>query len=479
MKKLVLSALLILSCSFRQEIQRSSKEQLTALQSAIDKLILDVDPNVHVGIEVVSVKTGKKIYQKNANQLFIPASSLKLFTGAAALYQLGNDFQFETQILSDGKIKDGVLEGNLYLKGSGNPEFTLENLEELVFSLKLAQIDEVTGSVIADNTDFDGIVQGPGWLWDEEAEYWNSPMDALVVNHSCLNLWVKPAEKASKPPLVYVYPKTPFVTIQNTATTVEKTGELKVGRKPSSKENLIEICGSLQMNQCAKEYQVPLESPHLYSIHLLKDLLTKFGIRFNGYLTARGTPAKASLIATHRSQPLGILVQKMMKESDNLAADCIFKKLGQKRYGSPGSWQNGGQSVREFLTQKVGLDVENMVMFDGCGLSRYNLVSPHQVVSLLSWMQKQFKCSAEFMASLPIAGVDGTLKNRMTNLQHNVRAKTGGMSGVSSLSGYLTTKDGDLLAFSIITNGFVKPSIDYKYQLEDKICTLLAEFSYH
>ena len=441
------------------------------------------DSNAHIGIEVVSVKTGQKLYQKNAGQLFVPASNLKLFTAAAVLASLGQEYRFATQLFTDGEVRKNTLKGNLFLKGSGNPEFSLDDLEEMVFQLKLQQVQEISGDLIVDNTDFDGISQGPGWMWDEGAEYWNSPMDAITVNHSCMKIWVKPAAQISEAPLIYVYPKTSFVNVQNTATTVNKGGELKVSRQVMShqNQNLIEVKGAVTIENKAQEYMVPVDSPHLYAIHLLKELLSKYGIRFHGRILSQATPRNAKLIASHLSPPLAILVRNMMKSSDNLAADCFFKKLGNIRYGEAGTWQNGAQAVREFLAARVGIDVSELVVLDGSGISRYNLISPHQIVNFLVWVQKQHQFCAEFTASLPIAGVDGSLKHRMAEnpMQGNVRAKTGSMSGISSLSGYVTTKDGDLLAFSVLINGFVKPSKELKRQLEDQICALLAQFSYH
>lgn len=462
-------------------VQRSSKDQINALQASLERLIIPFDRSVHIGIEIASVRTGQKLYQKNAGRLFVPASSLKLFTAAAVLASLGQDFQFETRLLTDGEIRQNVLKGNLYLKGSGDPEFSLDALEAMVFQLKLNQIKEISGDLIADNTDFDGISQGPGWMWDEGAEYWNSPMDALSVNHNCMKFWIKPANEITKPPLIYVYPKTSYVTVQNIATTIDKEGDLKVARQALSRQNLIEVKGTMQCGKQAKEYRVPIESPQLFAVHLLKDLLQKYGIRLIGGIRVDETPGRVQALAVHRSAPLAVLVRNMMKESDNLAADCFYKKLGQLYYATPGTWQNGGQAVREFLMKRCGIDVSEMVVLDGCGLSRYNLVSPHQMVSFLSWMQKQHACNAEFMASLPISGRDGALKDRLLEkpARGNVRAKTGSMTGVSSLSGYVTTKDGELLAFSIMINGFVKSPKDFKSQLEDQICMLLAQFSFH
>ena len=331
-----------LLCAFKQgaEVQRSSRDQIHALQAAIDRMILKMDPNAHIGIEIASVKTGQKIYQKNGNQTFIPASNGKIFTAAAALAILGQEYRFETRLLADGEVKNGILQGNLYLKGAGDPEFSLEGMEELVFQLKLQQVEQVSGDLIADNTDFDTISQGPGWMWDDGAEYWNSPLDALTVNHNCMKLWIRPASELFKPPVVYMYPKTSYVTVQNSAFTVEKEGALNVGRQEWTQQNIIEVKGGMSIKKAYEEFMVPVEAPHLYAVHLFKDLLAKYGIRLNGTLKVQQTPSQAKIVAAHRSVPLGVIVRNMMKQSDNLAADCLFKKLG------PGSIQRAGNLAK-------------------------------------------------------------------------------------------------------------------------------------
>jgi D-alanyl-D-alanine carboxypeptidase/D-alanyl-D-alanine-endopeptidase (penicillin-binding protein 4) len=169
----------------------------------------------------------------------------------------------------------------------------------------------------------------------------------------------------------------------------------------------------------------------------------------------------------------------MMKDSDNLIADMLFKKMGQVRFGIPGTWKKGTRAVRDFLEKQVGLNTERIVIMDGSGMSRYNLISPHDLVSSLVWMKKQFGCASEFCASLPISGVDGSLAERMQDalLKGKIRAKPGTMTGISSLSGYATTQDGQELAFSIMLSGFTKKTEEYKTQIEDRICSVLVNSS--
>ncbi|MBS0653999.1 MAG: D-alanyl-D-alanine carboxypeptidase/D-alanyl-D-alanine-endopeptidase [Verrucomicrobia bacterium] len=439
-------------------------------------IIQSSDSNVHIGIEIVSLATGKTLYETNAGQLFMPASNMKLITGAAALEILGTDYRFVTKVYTDGFIDKGVLKGNLWIKGSGDPELSTSSLEELVLQLKLKGIHRVQGNLYIDRSDFDGVAQGPGWTWDDGAVVWNSPLDALTVNHSCVDVWVKPNFRDNLPPEVHVYPKTQLVTVDNHALTTEKTEALSVERRWKTKEDIIDVKGCISKEEEVQKFKIPVESPHLYAAYVFRDLLDKNGIKFKGVIGEKKVGPEDKELASYASRPLFEMVVEMMKVSDNLIADSLFKKIGQKVSGSPGSWQNGTEAIKSFLSEKVGLDTSNMVIVDGSGLSRYNLLSPRQLVALLTWIDRQGSISSEFMASLPISGIDGTLSDRMTDpsIKGKVRAKTGSLMGVSTIAGYATTVKGERLVFSIMMNGFTKESSEYKRQVEDRILEFIA-----
>ncbi len=445
----------------------SGKDRLFAFRAGLERIILNADPYVNIGVEVVSLKTGEVLFQKNCHNLLVPASNLKLITGAAALYLLGVDYHFETSLYTDGKIENKMLKGNLYLKGSGDPDLAVRDLEELAFQLQLRGIESVLGNLYVDSTLFDEISQGPGWMWDDQGEKWNAPLAALMLNHSCVDLWIKPHELAGKAPYVYVFPRNDFVEIDNHALTASNDDTLAVERRWRQKENVIDIKGGVSQ---VKHYSIPVENPQLYAASVFSNLLNKGGIDFAGKIEQRAVPDNAVTLATHASRPLSLIVKEMMKSSDNLIADSLFKKIGEARYGKPGNWQKGSKAVRDFLSAKVGVDTQNLVVMDGSGLSRYNLISAHHFTDFLKWMHKEFSCGSEFVASLPISGTDGHLCDRMCKLKGKIRAKTGSMTGISSLCGYVVTKEGELLAFSIIENGFTKPAEEYRTQIEDAIC---------
>lgn len=461
------------------ELPKTAREESYYLTNAIDRIVQQVDPYAHVGIEIVSLKSGQKLYERNALKMFTPASVQKLFTAAAALGILGPNFHFETHLYADRPVDHGILDGNLYFKGSGDPSLTSEHLQNLVFQLTLHGLKTIRGDLLIDHYDFDTVTQGPGWMWDEGAEYWNSPIDGLLVNHSSIAIWVEPGEAVGSQAKIVAYPEVEEVTIQNLVTTSEKPGKCSVSRRWMTKENVIEVEGVIEQKCSPKRYDIPLETPSLYAAQLLRNLLHAQGVQLLGKIHYRKTPDGAVSLAKHSSKPLAELIHPILKQSDNLYSNCLFKKMGQNFTQTLGTWQNGEKALRSFLAHQANLDAANLVLKDGDGESRYNLVSPHQLVVFLTWMQNQFPYFPEFLAALPSSGIDGTLTHRLESptVKGRIRAKTGSMTGVSALSGYIQTQDGEWLAFAILINGFIKPAEEYKKNLEDRICTLLAEFT--
>jgi D-alanyl-D-alanine carboxypeptidase/D-alanyl-D-alanine-endopeptidase (penicillin-binding protein 4) len=453
---------LLLSCSVYSNSKR--------IQEQIDNIVNAVDLNMHIGIEIVSLTTGKIIYSNNASHLFLPASCIKLMTAAAALDLLGPDYRFRTVVYTDGQIEKGVVTGNLWIRGSGDPELSIYSLEELIVQLKRKGIQKINGNLYSDLSGSDGICQGPGWAWDDGAVDWNCPLDALMVNRGCVDIWVKPNRICGVPPDILIDPGTDYIEVKNLALTAKEDETLSVERRWMTKENVIDIKGNVSLAQEAKKFTIPVESPHLYALHLFSSLLRKEGITLMGEIgEGKGEPSFTE-VAAYTSRPLFEILVDMVKASDNLIADTLFKQIGQQVVGGLASWKNGQEAIKSFLMKKVGLNATGLMIVDGSGLSRYNLLSPHQLVTLLTWIDQQ-AISPYFTASLPISGVDGTLKKRMTQpfIRGKVCAKTGTLMGVSTLSGYAMTQNGERLVFSIMINGFTKQPSEYKREVEDQI----------
>ncbi|NGX39820.1 MAG: D-alanyl-D-alanine carboxypeptidase DacC [Chlamydiae bacterium] len=457
--------------------QITSKEFYTKLERGIDQIISPVDKNVHIGIEILSLKSGLRLYEKNAHKLFVPASSVKLFTAGAALSLLGPDFTFETNLLTDGSIDGSTLKGNLYLQGSGDPSFSLKDLEQMVLELRLRQVEKIEGDLIVDNFAFDDVRWGPGWMWDDTQSSCYAPMNALTINENCLRIWIKPAEKVAQPPKVFAFPRTRFVRIENHALTDKKKSTLTLESNLKEGRNTVEIIGEIPQKSALQSHLIPLQGSHFYAVTLLQSILKKSGITWTGKIQVREVPDSATSLATNRSSSLAMLLHKAMEESSNLYTDLFFKKIGQVASSSQGTWKNGKEALHRHLEVDAGLDTSDMVILDGSGLTRYNLASPHQFVTYLRWIYEKFPYSAEYLSALPIGARTGTLKNRYSKDLPLLRAKTGRMTGITSLCGFIRTQDQEPLAFAILISGFTEKTSKYKTEVEDAICTFLGNLS--
>lgn len=453
------------------------KERLIEIQRAIDEVIAKEEPKALVGIEVLSLEDETILYQKNEQCRLIPASGIKVFVAAAALDMLGKDFCFKTLIT--GELKDSTLK-ECSLIASGDPSLNSLDLQALVSQLKHADVLKIEGDLVVDLSIFDSISMGPGWMWDEEPAFWCSPMGALNLDHNCAKVIVSPALNAGSPCLVSLGIESKHIQLESSAETVKKVSTLNAFCKESKEDqSIFKVEGTLALNSVPKSFRLPVKAPERYAAEIFKSLLKESGIQFNGelkYLLTQGK--KKPVIAIHSSVPLKELIQTMFKESDNLFADSLFKKLGSLKYGLPGTWEKGRFAVRDFLIKRVGLDWEEMEVVDGSGLSRYNLLSPYQMAYFLYWIS-QTPYAIDFQTALSVGGLDGTLKRRMQSpvLKGNVRAKTGTMQGVSTLSGYLITEENETIAFAIFINNYVKKAKEIRLKIEDVILEILAKES--
>ncbi len=388
------------------------KQPTTEVVNPLDQLRSDIDEGLQdvlfrtasIGIKVVSVETGEVIYAKNIHKLHHPASTTKLFTAATALAKLGSNFQFETTLHAVKTDNPHVI-GNLYLKGSGDPVLDSADIVALCDTLIESGIKSITGDIVVDETYFDTVREGPGWMWDD-----------------------KPFHVSA-------------LSIRDLAPDV-KTGSRAIA------------CGNL-----------------------LKSTLIQKGMTVTGGVIAGTVPSDAKIVALHFSPQLSDLIKLMNKPSDNWIAEFLFKTIGAEIKGEPGTWRKGRDTITEFLGEIIDEPPAHRFV-DGSGLSRYNLVNAELLTNLLVYMSNNFELMPEFTASLPIAGVDGTLRNRMQGVyaEKVLRAKTGTLSGVSALAGYTTTADGELLAFGILISHYIGSAATAR-GIQDRIGDFLTKFS--
>lgn len=434
----------------------------------------------NVGVKVVSLSNGRVIYENDADKLYHPASTMKLISAAAALVKLGPNYRFHTTLFADG-VEDGNVIGNLYLQGRGDPRFESGDLEDLAEKLAAMGVISVDGDIVVDESYFDDIRRGRGWMWDDgPIGGYYSHLSALTINHNGVRVRVSPGRNIDDPVDVHLEPPTRYMKIVNEAATVTASDATRLSIKRQWKPveaNVLTIRGSMEIGQADVNRQVDVVDPALYCGTLLKEKLEQKGIMFRGSIRHGVVPERALKIANHVSVPLSRILWGMNKSSDNLTAELILKTIGAELKGTPGTAQKGIAAIGEFLSE-IGLDNSRYTIADGSGVSRYNLVTASSLTNLLSYMFSNFAMMPEYLASLPIAGVDGTLKRRMKDMRARgvLRAKTGTMRGVSTLAGYTMTADGEILAFAVLISNF-KGSANLRRALQDKIGDALTRYS--
>ena len=443
-----------------------------ALKNELDGIIgRELLPYSLASIKVVSLKSGSILYETNP-YLLMPAASLqKLFTAAAVLSLLGPDQAIETSISLD---PDNT---TLYLRGCGDPLLKTADLARMV--------DERAGklptgghyNLVGDTSCFDDAYWGSGWMWDDEPDPEAMYISALSVNGNTVRVTVSPGKTASSVLEVSVEPSTRYVVIENAGIT-GKPGEpcnVSLTRPAGDRDNHILVSGTLAPGCNAVSRRLTVWRPELYTLTLLGELLEKSGVTA-GPPTLGVAPADAIILTSIRF-PISGIISVMLKKSDNLCAENLLKYLAHAQSGQKGTSAGGEEAIREYLRMQ-GIPTDRLVIADGSGVSRYNLTNADTVTRLLVAAYKDQATFPFFVNSLPLAGNDGTLANRMkgTPAERRVKAKTGTMKGVSALAGYTVTVDGEPLAFSMIMENFVGPEQRVR-DLQDRIAVLLSTFS--
>ncbi|BCW98906.1 MAG: D-alanyl-D-alanine carboxypeptidase DacC [Armatimonadota bacterium] len=453
-----------------------ARADLAAVRQKLDS-ILDrpvFARGIH-GCVVQTLDTRDRIYSRNPDLLLMTASNLKLITSAAALEILGPEFRYSTGVYTAGEIdREGVLHGDLVLKGSGDPLLDEPALQGIIEDLKARGFKRVAGAIVGDTGDFDRSPYGWGWSWDYLSASYAAPAGALNFNKNVISIVVEPAAEPGSPARVTLKPSSGHMRLRSSVMTGERGSSRSVSRERDAGATMVTVTGSVPAGgDAATDAVVAVLDPAQFTVDCFRDMLISSGIPVDGRARKGSAPAGARMLARHVSKPLREIVTDLNKWSDNLIAECLLRTLGSVRKGS-GSVSAGRDVVMEFLEKQAGIEPGAVSMADGSGLSRLNLVTCDSFIRLLDYMYRH-RHGTDFMESLPVAGVDGTLRTRMkdTPAEGKVRAKTGYIGGVSSLSGYVTTAAGQPLAFSLIFNNQVGTVAPCR-EAQDEICAYLA-----
>lgn len=474
----VLLAGFLSGCATLQPGSRPS-DPLAALRYDIEKVLADsIFIPSQASVKIVSLDSKEVLFDHNSRLLVRPASNMKLLTSSTALSVLGLDHKFRTAVLADSISGDNSHCTNLFLKGYGDPDLVSADLDSLALLVRQHGVKSVTGGVIADVSYYDDVYWGYGWNWDDEPYSYAAFISPLSVNDNCVSVTVSPGDTSGKAVAVSINPASSYVTVLNKAITVSDTvlHPLVVSRLFREHLNIVVVEGEMKQGSQTVERQISVRKPELYAATLFQEALQRRGI-FVGRQPAVGTaPQGARELASYSRNFAPVLVN-LNKVSDNLSAEMMLKTMSAVTDKAPGSAQGGVYAIHRFLST-FGIDTTKYQLADGSGLSFYDLISAEMIIQLLQGMAQQKELFPTFLESLPIAGVDGTISSRMrqTPAQGNLRAKTGTINGVSSLSGYVQTLDGEKLAFAMTMQNFTLPTRLYQ-RAQDKIGALLASFS--
>ncbi len=455
------------------------------LASRIDQLLTNpVFNGSTVEVVVRDATTGDVVYDRAGDQRVNPASNMKLFTSTAAMATLGPSFRFHTDVYAKGRVHGHTLAGRLYLKGFGDPTTLRSDYVRLARQVVAAGITSVRGALVADDSYFDDVRLGTGWSWDDEPYYYSAQTSALTVapntdyDSGTVIVESTPAATVGRPVRIRLVPKTSVLRVVNDATTGAPGSDYTLDVVRAHGSNVVHVTGSLPTDAGTDQEWVTVWNPTRYAADVFERALRANGVSVAGPVRTGTTPAGSVIrVARDRSMPLSGILIPFLKLSNNMHAEALVKTMGAVETGV-GSWDAGLNQVIAYAQGK-GVHTDTLAFYDGSGLSRMDLLTGDAITDLLGAVRGEPWFGTWYNA-LPIAGnpdrfVGGTLRSRMvgTPAANNVHAKTGSLTGVSALSGYVTDADGRKLVFSMVTNAY----LDSPRSVEDALAVTLASWT--
>jgi D-alanyl-D-alanine carboxypeptidase/D-alanyl-D-alanine-endopeptidase (penicillin-binding protein 4) len=449
---------------------------LDSLRTALDEIFAQrLFRQSRVGFLVRSMTTGETLYEKDADTLLSTASCLKLVTTAAALDRWGPAHRFKTAFLTDAEVDSGAVKGDVFVKGYGDPYFVTEVLLRTAYHLHASGIREIRGRLVVDDS---YLQDTPNAIRNDRA--YAAIGGAVSYNFNSVTIYFQPGKKIGDLANVFVEPPLDIFTVVNTVKTVDSASGSFVDHNTVSASYggdriTIRVAGTVAIHEDEIFLYKRVDDPALFSGLAIRDAFHRAGIRTTGEVAKGRVPAGARRMYETSSYDLSYIVSAVNKWSNNFIAGQLLMILGAETYREPGTDEKGIRAVAPFL-ERVGIRPSEIVMVDGSGLDDRNKMSPRAQVRLLEYMYRHPEVGPEFVASLSIAGVDGSERKRFRKNggpARRSRLKVGYLWSVSGLSGYIATRGGDVLAFSILSNDFPKDYYESIKQLEDRICSVL------
>lgn len=430
--------------------------------------------NSKYSITCFSTSKNEYLVKINSNQSLIPASTNKLFTTGVALMSLGPGFTINTELYTDDPdLTDGVINGNIYLKGSGDPTITTDDLNNLLSRLKSLKITSITGNLIIDDSFFEETFYRNEWIENENISVPLPPISAITINNNSISLRVTGSNKIGESGIIFIEEELDYFQIINNTKTTKSRTKLSVNSKFINNKEIVTVSGNIKRNSTSL-IRIHIKKPEHYAGNLLAKLIRENGIGFWGEIR-KGKVPKFSDRISETSTPLVEFLKPINKNSNNFYAEHLFLIIGANYAGGGGSPFDASQAINTYL-KSLNIYEPEFNMVDGSGISRQNQFSTETLVKLLYRIYLNPIVFNEFYNSLSIPQNDGTLQGRLSNLfpPDRLHGKTGTLNGVTALAGYVIAKSGDLLIFAINFN-YHKGSQYKMRELQDKIVTLIAD----
>ncbi|HET6765645.1 MAG TPA: D-alanyl-D-alanine carboxypeptidase/D-alanyl-D-alanine-endopeptidase [Longimicrobiaceae bacterium] len=437
-----------------------------------------------VGVEVWDPGARRVLYARDAEKLFVPASNLKLVVTATAAHLLGPAYRWRTSVYGTGPVSDGTLRGDVVLFGRGDPTLSARygasrtaGLEALADSLRARGIRRVTGDVVGDQSWWDDDLVRGEWQSYDLLWWYGAPVGALGFNDNSIDFRIEPGTAVGQPARITWQPQSAFVQVENRTRTVARdqrqTLDLRRGPTPGS----IVAYGETPLGAGLRTEAFAVDDPARYTATVFRDVLIARGIAVDGGVRVNSDPARApsssaTALAERMSPALPEVVAPILLRSQNWIAEMLLKSVARERRGR-GSWDAGLAAERDFLEREVGVDSTAFRLRDASGLAGENLITPHAFVQVLDYVRRT-PGEALVKAGMPVAGSPGSLQARFPDLTGRVRAKTGYISNVDSLSGYVTLADGREIVFSIVVNGTGLSSARVRTAIDDVVRAIAA-----
>ncbi|MEH5010759.1 serine-type D-Ala-D-Ala carboxypeptidase [Phytobacter diazotrophicus] len=441
---------------------------LNAQAANVDEYINQLPDGANLALMVQKVGAQEPDIDYHGKQMALPASTQKVITALAALLQLGPDFRFTTTLESKGTVTDGVLKGDLIARFGGDPTLKRQNIRNMVAILKKSGVQKIEGNILIDTSIFASHDKAPGWPWNDMTQCFSAPPAAAIVDRNCFSVSLYSAQKPGD--LAYIrvasyYPVNMFSQVRTLARGSSEGQYCELDVVPGDL-NRFTLTGCLPQRTDPLPLAFAIQDGASYAGAIIKAELKDAGITYTGTLLRQTQVNEpGTVIASTQSAPLHDLLKIMLKKSDNMIADTVFRMIGHAHFGVPGTWRAGSDAVRQILRQQAGVDIGNTIIADGSGLSRHNLIAPATMMQVLQYIA-QHDSELNYISMLPLAGYDGSLQYRAglheAGVDGKVSAKTGSLQGVYNLAGFITTASGQRMAFVQYLSGYAVEPADQR-----------------